>query len=140
MLKEQMNKALKVFKVKDEKNNKKKIENLVIFVIILIVTIIVINMILKDDKKNNNTEGEVLSKKLAKSETIEESNVRYEENLEKQLEEILSKIDGVGKTKVLITYSKSSEVIPLYNEDSSKSDTQEEDSRRRKQKNNRSII
>ena len=130
MLKEQMSKALSVFKVKDEKNNKKKIENLAIFVIILVITIIVINMILKDDKNKENTQNILSSKTLAKQDTIEVDKDIEEDIFRKNLEEIVSKIEGVGKTKVLVTYSQSSQFIPIYNEDSTISDTEESDSRR----------
>ncbi len=129
MLKEQMNKIVNIFK-NNEGNNKKKIENLVVFVIILIITIIVINMILKDNKKEGKTETNSIGKTLAKENTISQSSTKDE--LQENLETILSKIDGVGKTNVLITYSQSSETIAMYNEDSTKSDTEEADSRWRK--------
>lgn len=45
----------------------------------------------------------------------------------KNLEDILSKINGVGKVKVYITYSQTSQIIPMYNEDISQKDTQEAD-------------
>lgn len=38
-----------------------------------------------------------------------------------------SKINGVGNVKVLITYSQTSQTVPLYNEESSQKDTQEQD-------------
>lgn len=126
MLKEQMNKFKEIFK-NNEGNNKKKIENLVVFVIVLIITIIVINMILRDDKKEGNTENNNIGKTLAQ--TDEENCVSTKDELEEKLEVILSKIDGVGKTNVLITYSQSSEKVAMYNEDSTKSDTTESDSR-----------
>lgn len=126
MLKEQMNKFKEIFK-NSEGNNKKKIENLVVFVIILIITIIVINMILKDEKEEGNIENDNTGKTLAQTE--EENNVNIKDDLEENLEVILSKIDGVGKANVLITYSQSSEKVAMYNEDSTKSDTTESDSR-----------
>ncbi len=126
MLKEQMSKLKDIFK-NNEGNNKKKIENLVVFVIILIITIIVINMILKDDKKEGNTETNSIGKTLAKTEEQNYTNINDE--LKENLETILSKIDGVGKANVLITYSQSSEKVAMYNEDSTKSDTEESDSR-----------
>lgn len=48
--------------------------------------------------------------------------------LEKRLEEILSNINGVGKVKVLITYSESSQVVAMYDETSKTSNTKESDS------------
>ena len=114
---------------KTEKNNKKTIENLVAFVVILIITIIAINMIWKDDK-NNNLKSErnsldITEIKSSISENIKESS--DQNDIELKLENILSQIDGVGKVKVLVTYSSTSMLIPLYNEDSEESLTEEND-------------
>lgn len=130
MFKEQMSKFKNIFKSEDG-NNKKKIENLVVFVIILIITIIVINVILKED---NNTENTQINseKTLAKTEKEIAQTVNEESQLKENLEEILSKISGVGKVEVLITYSQTSQTMALYNEDSTQSDTEEKDSRWRK--------
>ena len=46
---------------------------------------------------------------------------------EKKLEEILSSIDGVGKVKVMITYSSGSTFVPLYDENNKMSNTTESD-------------
>lgn len=116
------------------KNNKKKIENLVFFVIVLIITIVVINIIWNGDKKSSDEDIEntsLRSKQLAKQDTnanntIETSSESTNE-LELKLEEILSKIQGVGEVNVFINYSESSEIIPMYNENTKTSNTQETD-------------
>lgn len=130
MFKEQMSKLKNIFKSEDG-NSKKKIENLVVFVIILIITIIVINMILKEDNSTENTQMNN-TKTLAKTDKETIQTVNEEDELKKNLEEILSKISGVGEVKVLITYSQTSQTMALYNEDSTQSNTEEEDSRWRK--------
>ena len=110
-----------------EGNNKKTIENLVVFLVLLIVTIIAINVIWgKEEKQENktNTEYKVLAENI-KSENIEETGAY---NLEQELEDILSKIDGVGKVKVLITYSESNQIVAMYNENKNVSVTEESDS------------
>ena len=107
----------------DDGNNKKKIENLVFFLIILIVVLVAINLIWKDKKED--TKSTDSNKKLA---TQEQSITEQKDNnLCNQLEDILQKINGVGKVKVLITYSQTSQTVPLYNEDSSQKDIQEQD-------------
>lgn len=128
MLEEKKKKLKEMFSFKAEGNNKKKIENLVVFVIILIITIIVINTIWNGDKKiSENTQNS--DKVLAKTESIQEENSEETNELETKLENILQNIEGVGKVKVLLTYSESSLAVPMYNEDSSKSDTEETDTR-----------
>lgn len=132
MFKEKLEKFKEKFKKKEGESNKKTIENLVVFIIVLIITIDAINYIWSgiDNKKNTNSEA---NKKLAKEETsdfsVETTTSKSDnENIEKRLESILSNIKGVGKTNVLLTYSQTSQVIPMYDEDLSQSTTEEKDS------------
>lgn len=118
-------------------NNKKTIENLIVFLVLLIITIVSINLIWgKSQEKNYENPTEDDYKVLA--ENSNESNISQtqEYNLEKELEDILSKISGVGKVQVLITYSETSEVVAMQNENKNTSKTEESDSNRRN-KNNR---
>lgn len=126
MLKEKM----QMIKSKYEgKTDKKKIESLVVFVIILVVTLIAINIIWNGDSKskNNVTEDSLGYKKLAEN-IDNKDNSDTEDELEKKLEGILSKMEGVGKVNVMITYSKGSEIVPMQNEISKVSTIHEEDS------------
>lgn len=126
MIKEQLEKIKGLILKDDEGNSKKKIENLVAFVILLIITLIVINYVWNDGKKNNtnNIKEESSYKQLATN----VNSVSTKTDLEQKLEDILSKIDGVGNVRVLITYSQSSEVVAMYNETLKSSSTEEEDS------------
>lgn len=111
-------------------NNKKKIENLVFFVILLIITIIIINIIWNGDKNSSNSESvkNDTSKQLAsKNTTSLEVSSGTTNELEIRLKEILSKIQGVGEVEVLINYSESSEIVPMYNENTKTSNTAETD-------------
>lgn len=126
MLKEKL-KALMV--TKEEKDGKKKIENIVVLIIILIITIIAINTIWNGDKKKNTTKQEqttTLTKQLAVEENTKEA--QKEENIQTELESILSNINGVGRVKVLVSYSESSQVVAMYNENSKNSQVEEKDS------------
>lgn len=130
MIKEKLEKLKEKMSNKGGESNKKTIENLVVFVIILIITIVAINYIWSGDKGKTKTNNED-NKKLASVENHldtnkQETNTTYD--TEARLEDILSNIKGVGKTKVLITYSQTSQVLPMYNEDSSVSITEETDS------------
>ena len=109
-----------------EKGNKRNIENLFVFLIILIVTIIAINTIWQEDDKNVK-ENEINNAKVLANEDSEKIEVD-KQDLEQKLETILAKIDGVGRVSVLITYSQTSEVIAMYNENSKESSTEEADS------------
>ncbi len=129
MLKDKIYKLIK-------SNNKKTLENLVVFLVLLIITVISINIIWKTNDKNSyNLQEEnytVLANEMYNSNNLETN----EYNLEKELESILEKIQGVGKVQVLITYSESSEIVVLKNEQKNLSRTEESDSNRRS-KNNR---
>lgn len=114
----------------DSGGNKKTIENLVVFVIILIVTIIFINYIWNGNKKDNN-KNKTQNVSLAETtNTVVSDDREVTNSLEKQLEDILKKLEGVEDVKVLITYSETNKVIPMYNEDNTQSTTKEEDNRR----------
>lgn len=119
MLKEKLQGLIKK---NPEGNSKKKMENLVIFLVILIVTLIAVNTIWngKEETENNS------NKELAEINNIEET-ANGESNLEKNLENILMKLKGVGKVNVLITYSESNQIVAMYNENSKESTTEEED-------------
>lgn len=97
----------------------KKIENLVTFLIILIVTLLIINKILNNDTPTKEEKSNTVQLVTTENTKIEE------ENLEIKLENILAKIDGVGDVDVLITYSESSKINPLYNENTSISTTKD---------------
>ena len=116
----------KILAKADGQANKRTIENLVVFLIILIATILFINYIWNGNKKNEKKENNPIV--LAESNTLPTSNATSEGNtLEEQLEDILKNLDGVGDAKVLITYSETNKVVPMYNEDNQQSVTQEED-------------
>lgn len=134
MFKEQMNKIKDMFSKKTEngekpKSEKRKIENLIVFLIILIVTLIAINTILKGNDKNTLDSTNNPYKELA--EVTPKKNEEKQE-LEGRLENILGKMVGVGSVNVLITYSQTSEVVAMYNENTEISHTSEEDSAGRK--------
>lgn len=103
------------------KDKNRKIENLVVFLVILVITLIIINKIIKEEEPKtapNYSNAELAS---VSSDSVGSGD------LEKRLENILSKIDGVGEVLVLVTYSQSSQVIPMYNESNKKSITEETD-------------
>lgn len=117
----------------NEKGSKKKIENIVVFILILIITVIAINTIWNGEKKKSKNEdvSSDTKKQLATTSQETSEDAANSNTMEKNLETILSNIDGVGKVKVLITYSESSEVVAMYNETNKNSIVEEKDSGRR---------
>lgn len=109
---------------KTEGNNKKNIENLVVFLILLIITVIAINMIWSKDEDQPDEEASY--KVLASENSNITENIEYD--LQTELEDILSKMDGIGKVDVLITYSQTSTVVPMYSKTESSTVTEENDS------------
>lgn len=128
MFKNQLKSLIKS-KEDGEGNDKKKIENLVFFVIILIITIVIINIIWNGNSKKKIETNNDTSKKLASSATniTPSENIQTTDNLEEKLENILSKIQGVGEVRVCINYNQSNEVVAMYNENSKVSTTEETD-------------
>jgi stage III sporulation protein AG len=112
-----------------ERGSKKTLENLIVLVIILVVTIIFINYIWNgakkenDDNFNNGESVSVLNSKDIKIESVEVSN----NNLEFEIENMLKKLDGVEDASVLITYEETNRIVPMYNEDTQESLTEETD-------------
>ena len=131
MFKGKIDKLKSIIVKKTDGNNKKNIENLVVFLVLLIITIIAINTIWGMEKEEaKQEENSVSYKKLAETldNNINSNNQEFSEyNLEQSLEDILSRIAGVGKVKVLITYSETSEVVAMYNETYVSSSTEETD-------------
>lgn len=103
-------------------NKEKRVENLVSVLIILIITLIVINKILDDEPQEKVDYQNEIGVELAEDE-IEVLST----DLEKRLENILSKISGVGDVSVLLTYKESGSLVPIYNINSSISTIEEKD-------------
>ncbi len=113
-----------------DKDHKRKIENLVVLVILIIVTLIVINQIWNGQEEGKQSmQNEEVDDKVLASQEITENMISGSNStdLESSLETILGNIEGVGKVKVLITYSESSQTVPMFNEDTSISATEETD-------------
>lgn len=120
-----------------EGNQKKKVENLVFFLVLLIIVVIAINLILnpKENKNSNtviNSEKQFVSQNSNTVVLAEEDSVTDVHNqeyiLKKDLEKILSNIEGAGDVQVMITYTESSEIKAMFNENVKESTTEETDS------------
>lgn len=81
--------------------SKKGIENLVILLVLVVIVMVVINSLFTE--KEEVTQIEQVVKQEVNS-----------DSLEKKLENILTSIKGVGKVKVMISYTNSIEKVPIY--------------------------
>lgn len=121
-----MGKFLKEFASKNEETkNKKKIENIVVLILVLIVTLVIINVIWKGD---TNSKNDIKTENYTGSVLANNNQENTETELERKLENILGTIKNVGKVNVLLNYSESSSLVPLYNESTTTSSTEEGDS------------
>ncbi|MBR6689330.1 MAG: hypothetical protein IKL68_04875 [Clostridia bacterium] len=91
-------------KLKEILNKDKKTSNLILIVVLLIVLLIASNYIFDDSSDATETV------------TVSNSNVNsvYETDLENKLATIISKINGVKAADVMISYSTTEKVIPVY--------------------------
>lgn len=104
------------------------IENLTFFIIILVVTLVLVKYIFSGDKSEKQSSNYNNAELVYSNDVLQEQEtVRYKDDLKSELINILKKINGVGEVDVLITYSETSKLVPVYNENSSESKTSEED-------------
>ena len=121
-----LSEKLKKIFPKNDGNNKKKIENILVFIVILAITIVAINYIWNGDESSKSS-NEVPEAENTNSVVQVSTDTSNDQNEEK-LANILSNIEGVGKVKVLLTYSQTSTYVPIYNENLKESNTTETDS------------
>lgn len=104
------------------------IENLTFFIIILVVTLVLVKYIFSGDKSEKQSSNYNNAELVYSNDLLQEQEtVSYKDDLKSELINILKKINGVGEVDVLITYSETSKLVPVYNENSSESKTSEED-------------
>lgn len=60
-------------------------------------------------------------------ESSSSTSMSYENNLKTELKNIISKIQGVGKTELILYFESSEEQVPAYNSNKSTSETEEKD-------------
>ncbi len=98
-------------KFKEIINKIKSIKNYEIIISLIIIAVILLIYFSVTDKKDANVD-------------VKSSNVSsLTDGLEERLEDILSKIDGVGKTDVLITYNSTAEQVTASTSSSNQTTT-----------------
>lgn len=88
-------------------SGKRKTENLIVLLVLLVVLLFAANYILNDDK----------DKAKAVSNTNYMSDNVSSSDIESKLASILEEIEGLSNVSVMISYSNTSKVIPIYDID-----------------------
>jgi len=112
-------------------NDKKKIaENLMVLVIIGAILIIAGSVFFeKDDGDMADTSVSGTDVKQKLQEDVAAMNINAnDDELERDMKAILSKISGAGNVDVMVTYETSKEIIPAYDIKTVTNDIQEKDS------------
>lgn len=102
------------------KDKKRKTENLILVIALLVILLVAINYIFKDDNKSNEKDLNKISEKNNNENT--ENEEFSNDNLEKELEQILSKINGISEVSVMISYMQDSKQNIVYNTSEIKKD------------------
>lgn len=129
---DKLKKLLEYFKklLKNEKSNKMG-ENLIILIIIGVIIIIAGSTLFGEgEKSKKDIAGKKVENKLdEKTEEVSVIGVNDEKtDLEKDIENILSKINGAGKVEVMVTYLSGREIVPYSDVKKSDEMTDEKDS------------
>lgn len=111
-----------------EISTKKKVENLIFFLVMLVLIVIGINYIWFNNPQELEQDEEKILTNLNNANTEKKDKESItNDNLEKRLETILSKVKGVSNVSVLITYSNNTKIVPVYNIEDSETVTNETD-------------
>ena len=108
------------------KSRKKLIENAVIIIIIGIIVIIAAGTFLSSSKNTADIENTAVGQESTQAAALPQSNTA--DSTEDELAAILSKMQGVGRVDVMITYVSGKENIPAYDIKKNESSTDEKDS------------
>lgn len=126
-----------------QNNKKNKYPNFLI--VCLSLVLIGILVILGTDYFKNTSTASINSTQISSAENVSNQSTKdYEETAENKLKSILEDMEGVGRTKVMITIEGSEEQVPAVNITDSNSKTKEKDdaggTRETIQENNGSTI
>lgn len=90
-------------KLKEILNKDKKTSNLVVILILLVIVLVAFNNIFNNDTNDKQTIS-----------ALSENVVSATESTETRLAKIISKINGIESANVMISYSSTERIIPVY--------------------------
>jgi len=103
-------------KLKEILNKDKKTSNLVLILVLLVILLVASNYIFNDGKQESSDTSVISENVIDASSTMEE-----------RLGNIISKIKGVNSANVMISYSSTEKIIPVYDTKENIDTTTEED-------------
>jgi len=103
-------------KLKELLSKDKKTSNLVLILVLLVIVLVSFNNIFSSDKNDNKTTS-----------VLSENVVSDKESAEIRLANIISKIKGVESASVMISYSSTEKIIPVYDTKENIDTTTEDD-------------
>lgn len=103
-------------KLKELLNKDKKTSNLILIVILLVILLVAMNYIFSSEENEKETTN-----------AISENVIDASDSVEMRLANIISKIDGVENAHVMISYSSTEKIIPVYDTKENLDTTTEED-------------
>lgn len=103
-------------KLKELLNKDKKTSNLILIALLLVIVLIFMNYIFSSEDDLNKA-----------SETLSENLTVSGEDVETKLANIISKIDGVESASVMVSFSSTEKIIPVYDTKENIDTTTEED-------------
>lgn len=103
-------------KLKEILNKDKKTSNLVLILVLLVILLVASNYIFNDSKQESGDTS-----------VISENVIDVGGTMEERLSNIISKIKGVNSANVMISYSSTEKIIPVYDTKENIDTTTEED-------------
>lgn len=136
----------------NEKNtsDKKNVANLLIVLLVGVLIVLTVSFFKTSNtlgiQTPNNGDNKNLNKASSSDKQINEEKTsgEYEAAIQQKLKDTLEKIDGVGRTEVMVSFESGEEQVPAVNINDSTSNTEEKDNeggtRNTTQKNNGSTV
>ena len=104
-------------KLKEILNKDKKTSNLILIAILLVIVLIAMNYIFNETDESDKVATATLSANITKS----------NEDIETKLEKIITKIEGVKAASVMVSFSSTEKIIPVYDTKENIDTTTEQD-------------
>jgi stage III sporulation protein AG len=118
-------KNINTFLKKISNSQGKNINTLFIYLLIGVIILTAGSILFDSPGSERKAENTVTN--LEKRPVKEESSIEYKHILEKQLKDILSCINGVGRVEIMITLDTDEEIQPAYNISETRKNTEEKD-------------